>query len=103
MFRSNRSRERAALAPLVALARAQRSHERRAWLDDLRTDAPTVAARIETMLAESEAGELDAEATPGTHRDAPDHEFIARDRSTHAAPARTRYVAPALAVGGLQR
>lgn len=48
-------REREALAPLLDLAHAQSDAERRAWLEDLRTDAPTVVARLELLLIDSNA------------------------------------------------
>jgi hypothetical protein len=58
MFRSFRARELAALAPLLDLARQKTGHERQEWLDDLRTDAPILMARIEAILA-TEAAEPD--------------------------------------------
>lgn len=39
------------LAPLLELARSKRGYDRRVWLDELRIDAPTVAARLEALLA----------------------------------------------------
>jgi hypothetical protein len=53
--RSLRAVEREALAPLLALAQAKGGEERRAWLDDLRDEAPTVAAAIERLLADAES------------------------------------------------
>jgi hypothetical protein len=47
--------EQQLLAPLLALARGKHGYDRRVWLDELRTDAPTVAARVEALLA-AEAG-----------------------------------------------
>jgi hypothetical protein len=53
--RSLRAAEREALAPLLALAQGKAGSERHAWLDDLRDEAPTVAAAIERLLADAES------------------------------------------------
>jgi hypothetical protein len=55
MFRSHRSAERAALAPLLEMARARHGADRRLWLDDLRREAPVMVARLEALLAEEHA------------------------------------------------
>ncbi len=60
MFRSFRTHERDALAPLIELARHKFGADRTLWLNELRADAPTVAARIEALLAE----ELEAHVLP---------------------------------------
>jgi hypothetical protein len=52
MFRSFRTHERDALAPLIELARHKFGADRTLWLNELRADAPTVAARLEALLAE---------------------------------------------------
>lgn len=52
MFRSFRLRERDALAPLLDIVRQQFGADRTRWLNELRLDAPTVAARIEALLTE---------------------------------------------------
>jgi hypothetical protein len=53
--RSLRTLEREALAPLLALAQAKGAAERRAWLQDLREEAPTVAATLELLLSDAES------------------------------------------------
>lgn len=42
--------ERFALAPLLELARLHAGGAQRLWLEELRRDAPTVAARLATLL-----------------------------------------------------
>jgi len=42
--------ERAALSPLLDLARQYTGGSRRVWLDELRREAPTVALRLEALL-----------------------------------------------------
>jgi hypothetical protein len=64
MFRFLRQCEEAAMAPLLDLARQRVGAERRAFLDDLRRDAPTVTAMIERQLAR------EAEATAMPHEPA---------------------------------
>lgn len=51
MFFFARRREHAAFAPLLELARAKAPAEQRDWFADLRTEAPTVVARLEYLLA----------------------------------------------------
>jgi hypothetical protein len=57
MFSAFRNRELAALAPLLDLARGKTDMARRAWIDDLRRDAPVTMARIEAILAEEARSE----------------------------------------------
>lgn len=56
MSDSYRSRERQALAPLLELARGKSARELQEWLEYLRAEGPTVAARLERLLAESGRG-----------------------------------------------
>ncbi len=55
LFQSFRQAEEAALAPLLELARSRQGAARAAFLNDLRVDAPTVAARLESLLAAEHA------------------------------------------------
>ena len=66
MFESSGTRERDALAPLLAIARSKSGAEREEWLADLRTDAPTVVRRLERLLAEHERTPVQPAATPTT-------------------------------------
>lgn len=58
MFRNFRTHERDALAPLLELARHKFGADRTMWLNELRSDAPTVAARIEALLAEEASAQV---------------------------------------------
>jgi hypothetical protein len=51
--------ERVALAPLLQLARLHTGGAQRLWLEELRREAPTVAARLAALLD----GEADATPT----------------------------------------
>jgi hypothetical protein len=54
-----------AIEPLLATARRMDWPERQAWLDDLRTDAPTLIAEVERILARRSAdASPTADATP---------------------------------------
>ena len=50
--------ERVALAPLLQLARLHSGGAQRLWLEELRREAPTVAARLAVLL------DLEATVTP---------------------------------------
>ena len=52
-FRSYRAAERAALAPLLEIACTLDPGSIPAFLDDLRVDAPTVAARLAELLSQT--------------------------------------------------
>ncbi|MBK6487448.1 MAG: hypothetical protein IPF98_11365 [Gemmatimonadetes bacterium] len=133
MFGSIRSREHDALAPLISLARGQGAAQRQAWLDDLRTEAPTVVARVEQALAEADRRHQSSEASADARgadlaptavpAEVPAEVPTARrpfwtmvvpqrasvpDRARGDLSAITprspeRYSAPSLAVGGLRR
>jgi hypothetical protein len=64
MFRSFRDRELAVLAPLLDLARQKSGAERAEWIADLRTDAPVLMARVEALLADEAAAEINPDAVP---------------------------------------
>ena len=71
MFRFLRQCEEAAMAPLLDLARQRDGAERRAFLDDLRRDAPTITAMIERALAREAAAMPVAHAPSGASAAAP--------------------------------
>lgn len=71
MFRFLRQCEEAAMAPLLDLARQRVGAERRAFLDDLRRDAPTVTAMIERALAREAAAMPVAHAPSGASAASP--------------------------------
>jgi hypothetical protein len=62
--------ERAALAPLLQLARLHAGGAQRLWLDELRREAPTVAARLAALL-DLEAASAPASASTSADRPAP--------------------------------
>ncbi len=128
MSDSYRSRERKALAPLLELARGKSARELQEWLEYLRAEGPTVAARLERLLAEggerastgdSEVGAGDDSSRDGAAEGGADggaaHVSViplplpprtgesTRGESAHERPERKRYVAPALSYGLLVR
>jgi hypothetical protein len=60
LFSRLQASEQQLLAPFLDLARQKHGYDRRVWLNELRCDAPTVAARLEAVLA----AEAEADVAP---------------------------------------
>jgi hypothetical protein len=91
-FRSYRDAERAALAPLLDAALALEPDALPAFLADIRRDAPTVAARLEDLLARTPAPTPDPtrrtpEVTEPTTSQTPVRLLPRGSRGNLAAPA----------------
>lgn len=128
MSDSHPSRERQALAALLELARGKSARELQEWLEYLRVEGPTVAARLERLLAEGgerapggdsvvdagDDGSRDGASEGGAEGGAAHGPVIllplpprtgesTRGEQAHERPERKHYVAPALSYGLLVR